>query len=356
MSIDLSKIKKILVIQLRHHGDVLLTTPLLYTLKKQIPNALIDVYIYKEAAPILEGLPFINKMHLYDRSVKKKGVLPRMQSEMSLMYQLRRDNYDLVINMTEGDRGALVCLLTGAKISIGPDPKKTGMWMKEKCYTHVVKEKHEMRHKVEMNLDLISDLGIVSPSEDLFLHFSVPIEEEKSIDEILKRHHIQTYYLIHPVSRWMFKSWPVDKVASFMNQIYDETRIPFVITGSNAKEEMAFVGTLVQRLHHGSFLDLSGKINLKQLGALIKRAKMMVSVDSVPMHMAAAFKTPLIAIFGPTSDKRWAPWQHPRAVIVTKEMSCRPCYKAGCNDTHVSECLETLSVDEVKKAFYKLKL
>ncbi len=356
MDIDFAKIKKILVIQLRHHGDVLLTTPLLYTLKKEMPEADLDVYIYKEAAPMLEGLPFIHTLKLYDKGWKKQGFFYRYTKELKMLFNLRKESYDLVINMTEGDRGALVSLLSNASYTIGLDPKKTGMWLKEKCYTKLSKERPGIKHKVEMNLDILRDMGIHPSVEDRYLQFVIPNKDQASALDLLKLHHLDEFYLIHPVSRWMFKSWPVDKVAELMKQIYEETKVRFVITGSPAREEMDYILQLVQKLPEEIFVNFAGKINLKELGALIQKAKIMVSVDSVPMHMAAALKTPLVAIFGPTSEKRWAPWQHPHAVIVYNEMACRPCYKAGCNDSHRSECLESLPIEEVKKAFYKLKL
>ena len=89
-------------------------------------------------------------------------------------------------------------------------------------------------------------------------------------------------------------------------------------------------------------IDLSGKISLKELGAVIEKAKLLFTVDSVPLHLASALKKPTVVVFGPTCDQNWGPWRNPESRVVTLPMSCRPCYRPGCGGSGVSDCLTEL--------------
>lgn len=357
MIIDKQKIKKILVIKLRHHGDVLLTSPVIENLKKNIPQAEIDAYIYKETTPMLEGLLSINKLILYDKSVKKKNFFKKLLYELSLLLHIRRQKYDLVINLTEGDRGALVALFSKAKYRIGMVSKGKGMLGKDKLFTHLCDPYANFQHTVEMNLEFLKPLEIFPNVEDRFLQFTIPSKDQAYIDSLLAKEKIEDFILIHPVSRWMFKSWPASKMAELLKEIYQDKKLPFVFTCAPIPEELEFNQTVINLLGKDiRVIDFSGKSTLKQLGATINRARAVITVDSASMHLCAALQTPVVAIFGPTSEKRWGPWQHRNAQVVFKEMKCRPCYKAGCNNSYRSECLETLDVEQVKKAFYNLKL
>jgi heptosyltransferase-3 len=97
-------------------------------------------------------------------------------------------------------------------------------------------------------------------------------------------------------------------------------------------------------------INLAGQISLQELAALIQLSRLLICVDSLPLHMASALKKPVLAIFGPTSEITWGPWKNPYAKIVSNNLSCRPCYQDGCGGSKRSDCLATLSVDEVLRA------
>lgn len=120
---DLSLVKRALIIKMRHHGDVLLTTPLFTNLKKAIPDATIDAFIYKDTLPMLEGHPAISEYLLYDKEWKKLSLFGKIKKEITLLKAIRSGGYDLVINLTEGDRGAIAARLSRAKVRVGFDPK-----------------------------------------------------------------------------------------------------------------------------------------------------------------------------------------------------------------------------------------
>ncbi|MFA5250764.1 MAG: glycosyltransferase family 9 protein, partial [Parachlamydiales bacterium] len=131
---DLGAVKKILVIKLRSLGDVLLSTALFPVLKDRLPQALIDVYVYEEARGLLEGNPFLNGIMTFDQKCKKQGFWARGKKELELLQKIRKQKYDLVINLTEGDRGAIAALVSRAFLRLGLKGGKL-----EWAYTHLTK-------------------------------------------------------------------------------------------------------------------------------------------------------------------------------------------------------------------------
>jgi heptosyltransferase-3 len=125
---------------------------------------------------------------------------------------------------------------------------------------------------------------------------------------------------------------------------------PLVLTSApDAKERelLAAVRRCARGRATAPALDLSGQLSLKELAALTARARLFVGVDSAPMHIAAAMGTPTIGIFGPSGDREWGPWGEGHRVVASLNHPCRPCGRAGCNDSKVSDCLTTLPVSQV---------
>lgn len=312
---DLSKVKKVLVIKLRHLGDVLLATPLFSALKNAIPHAHIDAHVYEAAVPILEGHPSIHEII----PCKKKGFFHNLRA-------IRKNTYDLVINLTEGDRGVLIAYFSRAKLRVSYPPK--GKWQK-KLVTHSIKQCPGLRHTVERNIDALRLIGIF------------PKEEERELFFSFKRLDKDSYILIHPTSRWRFKCWPnmrelVDRLAKMGKRV--------VLTSGPDPVELK----IVHEIAHGLNVEVkAGQTTLKELGSLIDASQVLICVDSLPLHIASAIKHPVIAIFGPTSEITWGPWRNPNARILAQNFSCRPCYQDGCGGSKYSDCLATLSVEKV---------
>ncbi len=340
----LNNVKKVLVVKLRQLGDVLLTGPVFSALRKAMPVAQIDAYIYSEAIPMLQGHPAIDGLIGYDRKWKKLGLLKRLGKEWSMLRGIRAEQYDLVINLTEGDRGAMAAKWSRAAIRVGFEPK--GKWQK-KILTHVVKSCPSLRHTVERNLDAVRRIGIFPAWEerDLFLHVADGDKEK------MKERVGSGFVLIHPTSRWRFKCWPAEKMRKLSEELIRRGK-KLVFTSGPDKDEKAMVEEIVKGL---DVVNLAGEISLKELAALIQLSEYLVCVDSVPFHMASALKKPVVAIWGPTSEVTWGPWRNPHARIVAQNFSCRPCYQDGCGGSKMSDCLVTLPVIEVLKAIDTLQ-
>jgi heptosyltransferase-3 len=343
---DLKKIQRVLVIKLRHHGDVLLTSPVFSQLKAALPHATIEAFLYADTLPMLEGHPAIDHYHLYDRQWKQRALPVRLFREGALLRALRKRRYDLVINLTEGDRGALIARLSGARCKVGLDPQKKG-WQ-SRSYTHLVKRGAAPRHTVEKQLDALRRIGIFPEERDLFLH--IPEKARERVRSLVGE---RPYLVIHPVSRWKFKCLSVQQMAHLL-QLLHARGYSLVLSAGPDAEEKKMVEEILALAPKVPALNLAGKLSLKELAALIAGAEGLICIDSVPLHIASATKTPVVALFGPSSEVNWGPWMHPRAEVVSSPFSCRPCYQDGCGGSKRSECLLSIPPFQILSALDKV--
>ncbi len=347
MEIHFADIKRVLVAKLRHHGDVLLSAPVFSLLKERFPHLEIDAYIYSETLPMLEGHPAISNFILYDKGWKKLSLFKRYREELKLLKKIRKGGYDLVINLTEGDRGAVAAKVSRAPYAVGFDPQGDGMRGKAKCYTHLIKHTPRPRHTVEKQLDALRSLGIFPRLEERELTFHIPDAAREKIGTLLP----ENYVHIHPVSRWMFKTLPVQTIVSVIHYLQERGE-QVVLTASSDPAEMEMNAQIVSEVP--GVIDLSGELSLKELGAVIEKSRLLITVDSVPLHLASALKKGVVAIFGPTCDQNWGPWQNPHARVVTLPLSCRPCYQPGCGGSGRSDCLLNLPSSSIIAEVHEL--
>ncbi len=326
--------------KLRHHGDVLLSSPVFSVLKKRFPHLEIDAYIYSETLPMLEGHLAISNFLLYDKEWKKLPIWKRYLEELKLLRAIRKKRYDLVINLTEGDRGAIAAKISRAPFSIGFDPQGNGMKGKASCYTHLVKHTLRPRHAVEKQLDALRCLGIFPIPSERDLTFDIPEAAYEKVASLVP----EPYVAVHPVSRWMFKTLPIKTMIAVCEYLQERGET-IVLTASPDPLEMEVNRQIQEVLPRA--VDLSGKISLKELGAVIDKSSFLFTVDSVPLHIASARKKTVAAVFGPTCDQNWGPYRNPRSCVITRNLPCRPCYQPGCGGSGRSDCLHTLTPEEI---------
>lgn len=297
---------KILVIKFRHIGDVLLTTPFIKNLRLHYPNAQIDIAINDDCEAIYKYNSDIDNIFLYPRKdIKKSNILSRAIKEYRFLNRVIADNYDIVFNLTEGDRGAIYSLLSKAKSRVGIKSKNAFI-QRLKPYTNSLSFPLK-RHTVEKNLTLLLPLNI--PIKDKRVYMTHSSSDEKKIDKLLTDKEIKEFIHIHPVSRWLFKCWSSEGFAEVIDYIQDIYSIPVIITAAPDSKERKRVDKIIT-LCKKKPIDLSGELTLNELSALIKRAKLFIGVDTAPMHMAAAHNIPVIALFGPTNPQSWGPWEN----------------------------------------------
>ncbi len=356
-AIDFGAVRRALVVKLRHHGDVLLTSPVFSVLKRHHPQMEVDALVYADTAPMIAHHPDIAQVHTIGRDWKRQGAVAQLSAEWALWKTLRARRYDLLIVLSDHRRGQTLARWLGVRWSVAPKTGKSG-WAKAFTHAYPV-ARGNTRHTVDYHLDALRRLGLQpEPAErKLVLHPGEAAEQH--VSTLLHQHGLMPrgFLHVHAPSRWLFKTWPVDAMADLIDRLTAD-RWPVVLTGAPSDMEREMNAAILAQLKPGPnanrVIDLTGQLSLPQLAALTGRARLFIGVDSAPMHMAAAMGTPTVALFGPSGDIEWAPWMVPSRVLVSREHACRPCGYDGCGGGKVSDCLRVLQPDAVHLAAREL--
>jgi len=342
-SIDIGLVDRALIIKLRNIGDVLLTAPVFTALKAARPGVRLTALVPAGMEDMLTLNPDVDEV-----ITVKRG--SGMMYDLKLLKRLRASRFDLAINMTEGDRGALLAFFCGARFRIGFDPGGRGFLGKRLLFTSLAPVVCDGRHRAELDMDVLKPLGIEGADTVVKLYTSE--EDDAFVRGLLSRGGIgpgDRYAVVHPTSRWLFKCWRDEAMAAVID--YLEGRgIRVVVTAAPEEEELARVKNMLSTVRSKP-LDLSGRLSLKRLAALMKKSVLFFGVDTAPMHMAAAVGVPVVALFGPSDSTIWGPHSK-SAMVVDKrdEFNCVPCNRDGCDGSKKSKCMEAITVDEAVRA------
>ena len=338
---------KIIVIALRHLGDVLLTTPLIRSLRLAYPSAEIDVLVYNNTAAILENNPDIN-------CIITTPLRPKRKDYQTLLPKIFR-HYSLSVITQTGDRPFIYGYLA-AKNRLGVVvPKNQTGWWKRFFINQWTEFDNDNTHTVLQLLKLVDLLNIprhyalVPPRANTQPTFPIP----------------GNYAVIHPHPMWHFKRWTLNgwvETAQFIQQL----GLKVILSGGSAPEELAYVNSIHQQLSPET-LNLAGKTSVAELGDIIGHAKLYIGPDTGITHLAAATGIPVIALFGPTNPVKWAPWpinytstNNPFAKVGDQRVNnvfliqgkgdCVPCHEEGCDRHRMSHsaCLDQLPSENIK--------
>jgi len=343
-AIDFPGIRRVLVVKLRHHGDVLLATPVLTTLKRHFPHLEVDALVYTETQSMLAGHPALSRLFVVDRGWR--GIFRKLWMEWRLFRQIRGRRHDLLICLTEQWRCAWLARLLPARHAVaGEYPRRRSpLWLRSFTHHYAVPVP---RDKIESHLDSLRRIGCPVAPDDKRASLPAAPEAARRIAGLLAEHGLQPkgFVLVHPTSRWIYKCWMPERYAAVMDELVNKgSRV--VLTAAPSEAERSFVEEIRKHLK-GKVVDLTGRLTLPELGELIREAGCFLGVDSVPMHMAAAAGTPLVALFGPSSQAIWAPKGAGATVLSSTTRACLPCMKHGCGNSGYSECLEDVTIERV---------
>ncbi|MGZ8939536.1 MAG: putative lipopolysaccharide heptosyltransferase III [Limisphaerales bacterium] len=316
---------RILVIKLKLIGDVLLATPVFQALRLKYPGARLSVCVSRGTEMILDGDPSVDEVFA-GTPPRSTGAMGKMRAELELYRKVRAGKFDLVLDLTTSDRSAILTRLSGGRQRIGYESDK-GFIGRSRLYTERV-QPIRGEHVVRKHCRILKPLGI--EVMDPKLSFPLSDQDKRAAEKVLPIGKV--FFQVHPVSRVAKKNWPVEFMAETVDRIAARGWVP-VITGSNDPQEQAGIAEL-RRLLKCEHVDVSGALSLKALGALSRRAKFYLGVDTAPMHIAAAVGTPVVVLFGPSSEKLWAPWCE-RSLVLSRELECRlPCKNKECETIH----------------------
>ena len=333
--------KRILVIKLKQPGDVLVSSPVLAALKEAWPRARVSYLVPKGTEEMIADHPLLDRLYVAER----RGAT--LKRTFSFIRELRRARFDLVLDLSGGDRGAFYTRISGARERLGFGYGGRAFWHRF-CFTRLLPPPPLRMHMVEHNLEAVRALGI--EPRRARLNFFWQTEVQTRVEALLASNSLTPggFVVMHPGAGWRFKCWTPGGYARGIEALERERHLKVVLTGSTAAHEQELVAAILKECRV-SPVNLLGRLTLKELGALIAQARFFFGVDSAPMHLAAAVGTPAVALFGPSGDFNWGPWGEGHLVI-KKDWECLPCGRDGCEGSKVSRCLVELTAAEVLDA------
>lgn len=270
----------ILIIHTAFIGDIVLSTALVSKVKEKYPDS--DIYYLTTplGKEILKNNPKIKEIIVYDKRGKDKGFV----AFISFVRKIRKLKIDVCLTPHRYLRSSILSLLSGASIRVGYDIASLSF-----VYNKKIKY-DKTKHEVEKLLSFVDD----SPKR--FELEMYPSEKDKiKIDTILKNFfQNKKIILIAPGSKWFTKRWPEEYFKTLIQNLVKRNDLLIVITGGKEEKE-------IELNLDSKVLDLRGEISLLELAELTKRAILVVSNDSAPIHITSAFpNTRIVGIFGPT--------------------------------------------------------
>ena len=334
-------IHRILVVKLRYIGDVLLSTPVFRGLREAFPRARLTALVNAGTEEVLLHQPDVDEVLLVDRDAAKTGWWGRRVADrLALVRRLRERQFDLALDLTDGDRAAFLTWASGARLRVGFN--REGRF-RGRAYHRVVPQWSGRRHAVESDLEALRTLGLrpraVAPS------LGLPPEAEAAAGELLARKRVardRDLVLVHPGARWWFKAWPTERFAALADRIEEELGAQVLIVGGPGDVAAA---EAIRRQMRRSAVTVAGETSILQLAALLKRCRLFVSNDNGPMHVAAAVGTPVVALFGPTDPAEWGPWGEGHLVLY-KGVDCRECWRRSACRRGEENCLRQITVGD----------
>ena len=325
----------ILIIHTAFIGDIVLSTALVSKIKEKYPDS--DIYYLTTplGKEILKNNPKIKEIIVYDKRGKDKG----FRAFISFVRKIRKLKIDVCLTPHRYLRSSILSFLSGAKIRIGYDIASLSFVFNKKI------KYDRTKHEVEKLLSFIDD------SPNRYKLEMYPSEKDKiRIDTLLKNlSENKKIILIAPGSKWFTKRWPEEYFRILIQNLVKRDDLLIVITGG--KEEREIDLNLDSKV-----LDLRGEISLLELAELTKRAILVVSNDSAPIHITSAFpNTRIVGIFGPTvKEFGFFPWSKNSKVFEINGLYCRPCAIHGgnfCPEKHF-RCMREITPDLVENEIY----
>jgi predicted lipopolysaccharide heptosyltransferase III len=329
--------KNILIIKLRYIGDVLLATPVIRALRERFPHARLTMAVNRGTEEVVKLNPDLDEMVVIERG----GLL----GQIRLLRDLRHRRFDSVIDLTDGDRSAILSWITGAPLRIGFNEEQR--W-RGTLYTTLVAPPPGAVHRLERDFAALRPLGIEPKDGPLILKTSE--EDERHADRLLKEVGVmredgqipKPLVLFHPGARYWFKAWPAERFAELSDRLTSAYDCHIILGG--AAQEKEVVNAICKHATSAP-IALAGRATLLQFAAILKRCALFIGNDNGAMHMAAAVGTPLVGLFGPSNPSEWGP-RGERISILYKNLDCRRCFHPTCFRGE-DNCMRQITVDEV---------
>lgn len=313
--------RKILVNTLSNIGDVILSTPVLMSLKKQFPHQKMNVIVGPRGQGILEGSRFIDRLIPYDKQAP-------LGEKIRFLKEIRKDRYEVVVDLKNS---AIPFLVSSRRRS------PVLRFFKEVT----ARQKH---------LEILKWMNLETEEIPRFDFFGE--NEEKSIEEKLKVFGIDPsagWIVLVPLAASEVKSWPLDSFQKLVEGLLSETGHTLLLAGTAKEKELLEPLTA---LNPQRVFNFAGKTSLRELAALIAKSELLVGNDSAAAQLGFEMNHPSVVLFGPTDPKKFAR-QGPNFRLLQEKLPCVPCEKAQCH-LERRACMLDLSSEKVLGACLEL--
>ncbi|MCX5656821.1 MAG: lipopolysaccharide heptosyltransferase II [Candidatus Omnitrophica bacterium] len=333
--------KRILIVNVNWLGDVLFSTPFIRAIRRHYPDAFISCMAVPRCKEILEGNPNLDELIIFDEEGKHSSLFGKLQ----LASFLRSKKFDEAYLLHRSLTRTLITALAKIPKRIGYETKKRKLFL-----THNIELPGDLMHRAEYFLNIARQAGIAV--DECGYDFSIPKEDEEYTDNFLKIEGVPAgtpFVVLNPGANWLLKRWPPENYAKLGDFISEKFRYKVIITG--AQKDLKLAQDISAFMKNPSVIAC-GKITLKQLGVLFKRARLVVTNDTGPLHIAIAVGARVISLFGPTSSRITGPYGPGKYSVLQKDIGCIvPCYHIKCKD---NRCMKAIIPDEVIKEMKRL--
>lgn len=325
---------RVLIVKLSAIGDVVHTLPALTMLRRNVPDARITWLVEAAGAELLEGHPALDRVlvvprHEWRSLTARHRWFAAARGFTGFVGELRRDAYDLAIDFQGLAKSGIWMRFARATRKAGFDrglQRNEGAWL---ALNERIPPISIERHALERGLHLVEALGFAPQpiAYDLALGSEVVAEAARLLGE-LGLAPDQPFVAVNPVTRWPTKDWEATRFAAAADRL-NQAGLPAVFTGAPGDRAAidaigAAMTTPIRRL--------DGRTRLKVLAEICRRARVVLSTDTGPMHIAVAVGTPVVALFGPTAPWRTGPHGESNEVL-RLELPCSPCFRRRCQTT-----------------------
>ena len=294
---------KILLLQLKRIGDLILTTPAIVALRERFPDAEVTMVVSSECADLLPAIGGVDRILMARRNLR----------DLAAFLAVAGKRFHYCIDFTRNDRSAVLAFLSGARKRIVSYRVRDQSKSRARLYTDFVDVRMRDLHTIDYNLSLLEPLGIRDVSCSLQLQ--LPQSTREKADALRENWNIsKPCVVLHPGSARREKLWEPGRWAQVIERFGRNDDFDLVLTSGASKHEQAHITAIKSRAHQ-PIVDLSGKTDLLTLAALIQQARLLVTVDSAPVHLAAATHTPQVILFGPTNPFHWRPRESPALIL-----------------------------------------
>ncbi len=329
---------KILIVRTDRLGDVILSTPVIKNLRNNFKNAHIAFMCRPYTRDVLEGNPYLNEVIVYDKYGKHRSIW----NTMRFSFNLKKKKFDWALILHPTNRAHLITFLAGIPFRAGWN-RKNSLFLTRRLFHN---KQEGRKHELEYTLDILRDINI--PIVDKTTYFPIKRQAEEKVRSLLKGCGLNSsdkLIIMHPSASCLSKRWPQANFSELIKLVKDKLSFKIaIITSENEKKHGQKI------IDENNVIDLRGKLNISEIGSLLKRASLFISNDSGPVHIAVSLNIPVISIFGRKnpglSPLRWKPLGE-SSFYFHEDAGCAECPAHNCKKGFI--CLKKITPQNIAK-------